>query len=99
MYGQRPGTYAQIMTTPASVPAVPAVSLDSVSEAVAAAAAANEATLNKELTAAAGLKHMGVADMIQVQYDQANYTVTGQTLARVMKDMTDTMKAVIQKIG
>jgi hypothetical protein len=99
MYGQRPGAYAQIMTTPASVPGVPPVTLDSVSEAVAEAAAANEATLNKELAAVASLKGLGVADMIQVQYDQANDTVAGQNLAQIMKDMTDTMKAVIQKIG
>jgi hypothetical protein len=99
MYGQRLGAYAQIMTTPASVPGVSAVSLDSVSEVVAAAAAANEATLNKELAALGSLKGMGVADMIQVQYDRANYTMAGQTLAQVMKDAADTMKAVIQKIG
>jgi hypothetical protein len=99
MYGQRPGAYAQIMTTPASVPGGSPVSLDSVSEAVAAAAAANEATLNKELAALGSLKGMGVADMIQAQYDRANYTMAGQKLAQVMKDAADTMKAVIQKIG
>jgi hypothetical protein len=96
MCGQLPAAYAQIMTTPASVPGVP---LDSVSEAVAESMAANEAALSKELAAAQALEHLGVADMIQVQYDQANYTVAGQTLAQAEKDMADTMKTVSKKIG
>jgi hypothetical protein len=53
--------------------------------------------LSKELAAAQGLEHLGVADMIEVQYDQANDTVAG--LAQEEKDAADTMKTVSKKIG
>jgi hypothetical protein len=95
MYSQRPGAYAQIMTTPAPEPDL---TLASVSEAADESMAAAEQTLNSEL-AAVGSDPPDVADMIQIQYDAANYTVAGQTVSAIMKDESETLKDVIDRIG
>jgi len=37
--------------------------------------------------------------MIQIQCDAANYTVAGQTLSAIVKDVSETLKGVIDRIG
>jgi hypothetical protein len=74
-------------------------SLASVEGVVVTSMTNSEAALNAELTAVGNMTSLGVADMIQIQYDMANYTVAGQTLSAIMKDMSDTFKSVVQKIG
>lgn len=74
-------------------------SLASVETVVVTSMTNTESVLNSELAAVGTMTSMGVADMIQIQYDMANYTVAGQTLSAIMKDMSDTFKSVVQKIG
>ncbi|HSY28032.1 MAG TPA: EscF/YscF/HrpA family type III secretion system needle major subunit [Burkholderiaceae bacterium] len=75
------------------------VSLQSVDTFVSTAMSNSESQLNLELQAVATMTSMGIADMIQIQYYMANYTIAGQTLSAIMKDMSDTFKSVVQKIG
>jgi hypothetical protein len=78
------------MTTPAPDPDV---KLSTVEGAVGDSLAASEQNLNSELAAEGSMGSMGVADMIKIQYDMANYTEAGQTLSAIMKDMSDTVLA------
>jgi hypothetical protein len=82
-----------------SVPKLDAVGLANVTAVVEASMASVEQALVTELARVGQMEPIEVGDMIQIQYYMANYTIAGQTLSAIMKDMSDTMKAVIQKIG
>lgn len=42
---------------------------------------------------------MTVQDMVKLQYTMSVFTITAQTVSSVMKEMTDAMKSVIQKMS
>ena len=42
---------------------------------------------------------MSVTDMVKLQYQMSVFTITAQTMSAVMKDMSDALKGVVQKIG
>jgi hypothetical protein len=95
MYSQRPGAYAQIMVTPEPDPNV---KLSAVEGVVDESMATTEQTLNSELAAEGSPGPMGAADMIKLQDEMANYTVAGETLSAIMKDVSDSEKEVIDRI-
>jgi hypothetical protein len=82
-----------------SVPKLDAVGLANVSAVVQASMTSVQQALAAELDRVGQMPPSGVADMVQLQYEMANYTVAGQTLSAIMKDMSDTLKAVTQHIG
>ncbi|MDO9219118.1 MAG: EscF/YscF/HrpA family type III secretion system needle major subunit [Lacisediminimonas sp.] len=40
-----------------------------------------------------------VQDMVKLQYTMSVFTITAQTVSSVMKEMSDAMKSVIQKMS
>ena len=72
--------------------------LSQVDSVVQAAMATSESALSAELGAIKPTENMNAEDMLQIQYDMANYTVAGQTLSGIMKDMSDTYKSVVEKL-
>jgi hypothetical protein len=75
------------------------LTLGGLNTTIGSAMVASESTLGNLLLQISAMTSMGVADMVQVQYAMANYTVAGQTMSAIMKDITDTFKSVVQKIG
>ncbi|MDB5798396.1 MAG: hypothetical protein JWP36_2298 [Paucimonas sp.] len=58
-----------------------------------------EADLSVTLAALPSGSAMSVTDMIQLQYKMSIFTITAQTMSAIMKDLSDTMKSIVQKIG
>ncbi len=82
-----------------SVPKLDAVGLANVTAVVQASMTSVQQALAAELDRVGQMQTLGVADMVQLQYEMADYTVAGQTLSAIMKEMSDTFKAVTQHIG
>ena len=57
-----------------------------------------EQQLQRMLTHLGDESPISVADMVALQRQMADYTIAGQTLSAIMKDMSDTFKSVVQKI-
>jgi hypothetical protein len=58
-----------------------------------------ETDLSSMLASMSGGSQMSVTDMINLQYKMSVYTITAQTMSAIMKDITDTMKSIVQKIS
>jgi Type III secretion needle MxiH, YscF, SsaG, EprI, PscF, EscF len=73
--------------------------MQNVSQAVSTSMASIQQQLADEMSRIGGGSTMSAADMIKIQYDMSHYTMAAQTLSSIMKDISDTMKAVVQHIG
>jgi len=69
------------------------------SQVESAAMANSESALSAELGATEQTENVNVEDMLQIQHDMAEYTTAGQTLSAIMKDESDTLKSVVEKLG
>jgi hypothetical protein len=58
-----------------------------------------ETALSSMLASLPGGSQMSVTDMINLQYQMSVFTITAQTMSAVMKDLSDTMKSIVQKIS
>ena len=84
-------------TPPQSVPQLDVAGLQNLSGVVQTSMAAIQ-QLAAELDRV-GNTNMSAADLIEIQYEMAEYTQAAQMLSATMKELQDTMKTVVQHIG
>ena len=42
---------------------------------------------------------MSVTDMMNLQFQMSKYSITGSAASAVMKEISDTLKGIVQKVG
>lgn len=74
------------------------VSLGFVAEVAKSGISASETILRSQLEKAKQSTSAGIADLIDLQFTMSTYTVSANTFSAVMKEFSDTMKGVVQKM-
>ena len=73
------------------------VNLSYIGETAKAGIADAEVTLKSAITSIKSGTSMGIADMVDLQYKMSAYTVSANTFSALIKEVSDTMKTVVQK--
>jgi hypothetical protein len=75
------------------------VTLNTVETNIAAGLADAETAVSAQLAILKTGSTMSVADMIQLQFVMSAYTITASTFSAIMKEISDTLKSVVQKMS
>lgn len=75
-----------------------AVNLQAISTYVSGFMNESESKLKTTLAGMGDGSKASVTDMVGLQYAMSVYTLSGQTISAIMKECSDTMKSVVQKI-
>jgi hypothetical protein len=73
------------------------VNLSSIGETAKTGIAGAEATLTSAISNIKSGTSMGIGDMVDLQYKMSAYTVSANTFSALIKEVSDTMKSVVQK--
>ena len=75
------------------------VTLDGVLAVTTEGITTADGNLNTTLDALKNNTSIGAADMINLQFQMSTYTITVQAFSAIMKDISDLLKSIIQKVG
>jgi hypothetical protein len=75
------------------------VTLNTVETNIVDGLATAEANVSSQLAVLKTGSSMSVADMIQLQFVMSAYTITASAFSSIMKEISDTLKSVVQKIS
>ena len=73
------------------------VNLSYIGETAKAGIISAEATLTNAITNIKSGTSMGIGDMVDLQCKMSAYTVSANTFSALIKEVSDTMKTVVQK--
>lgn len=76
-----------------------AITLNSLNQTLSTTIVAPENNLTTRLANLGSGAQLGVTDMVSLQKDMADYTMIGNLMSAVMKDIVDTLKGVVQRVG
>jgi len=75
------------------------VNLSSIGEAAKTGIESAEGVLTSAIANVKTGSSLGIGDMVDLQYKMSAYTVTANTFSALLKEVSDTMKSVAQKMS
>ena len=76
-----------------------AINLGTIHGHVATGMSTADASVVTALEGLSSGSQLSVQDMVKLQYTMSVFTLTAQTISSIMKEMSDAMKSVVQKMS
>jgi hypothetical protein len=73
--------------------------LDDVASKAATGLKQGDLDINTALDQIGNGSSISIQDMVKLQYTMSRYTITASTFSSILKEFSDTMKSVVQKIS
>jgi hypothetical protein len=82
-----------------AVPFSKGTTLDDVATRAAEGLKQGDADIQTALAEIGSGSSISIQDMVKLQYTMSRYTITASTFSSILKEFSDTMKSVVQKIS